>query len=138
VQNSHCTGISWFLLFPRSVASVRKHLPYYGSECHALEWAERSCRPCIEFDPPVQYYEPATIVSPSSNMENFDPLGIPMGDSIVVAPSQTHTNREYFMLRRTALNVVRDLGIVGKCNIQVNARFLSRSAALASKKATTG
>jgi carbamoyl-phosphate synthase/aspartate carbamoyltransferase len=80
------------------------------------------------------------------NMENFDPLGIHTGDSIVIAPSQTLTNREYFMLRRTALKVVRHLGIVGECNIQyalhpdseryciieVNAR-LSRSSALASK-----
>jgi carbamoylphosphate synthase large subunit/anthranilate/para-aminobenzoate synthase component II len=80
------------------------------------------------------------------NMENFDPLGIHTGDSIVVAPSQTLTNREYFMLRTTALKVVRHLGIVGECNIQyalhpeseryciieVNAR-LSRSSALASK-----
>jgi carbamoyl-phosphate synthase/aspartate carbamoyltransferase len=80
------------------------------------------------------------------NMENFDPLGIHTGDSIVVAPSQTLSNSEYFMLRRTALKVVRHLGIVGECNIQyalhpeseryciieVNAR-LSRSSALASK-----
>ena len=80
------------------------------------------------------------------NMENFDPLGIHTGDSIVVAPSQTLSNREYFMLRTTALKVVRHLGIVGECNIQyalhpeseryciieVNAR-LSRSSALASK-----
>lgn len=80
------------------------------------------------------------------NMENFDPLGIHTGDSIVVAPSQTLTNREYFMLRSTAIKVVRHLGIVGECNIQyalcptsekyciieVNAR-LSRSSALASK-----
>ena len=80
------------------------------------------------------------------NMENFDPLGIHTGDSIVVAPSQTLSNREFFMLRKTALKVVRHLGIVGECNIQyalhpesekyciieVNAR-LSRSSALASK-----
>lgn len=80
------------------------------------------------------------------NMENFDPLGIHTGDSVVVAPSQTLSNREYFMLRRTAIKVVRHLGIVGECNIQyalhpeseryciieVNAR-LSRSSALASK-----
>lgn len=80
------------------------------------------------------------------NMENVDPLGIHTGDSIVVAPSQTLTNREYFMLRSTAIKVVRHLGIVGECNIQyalhpeseryciieVNAR-LSRSSALASK-----
>jgi carbamoyl-phosphate synthase/aspartate carbamoyltransferase len=80
------------------------------------------------------------------NMENFDPLGIHTGDSIVVCPSQTLSNREYFMLRSTAQKVVRHLGVVGECNIQyalapdseryciieVNAR-LSRSSALASK-----
>ena len=80
------------------------------------------------------------------NMENFDPLGIHTGDSIVVAPSQTLSNREYFKLRKCAQKVVRHLGIVGECNIQyalhpeserfciieVNAR-LSRSSALASK-----
>ena len=80
------------------------------------------------------------------NMENFDPLGIHTGDSIVIAPSLTLSNAEYFKLRDTALKVVRHLGIVGECNIQyalhpnseryciieVNAR-LSRSSALASK-----
>jgi len=80
------------------------------------------------------------------NMENFDPLGVHTGDSIVMAPSQTLSNEEYHMLRQTAVNVVRHLGIVGECNIQyalhpesldyciieVNAR-LSRSSALASK-----
>ena len=80
------------------------------------------------------------------NMENFDPLGIHTGDSIVVAPSQTLSNSEYMMLRNTAQKVVRHLGVVGECNIQyaldpkseryciieVNAR-LSRSSALASK-----
>lgn len=84
------------------------------------------------------------------NMENFDPLGIHTGESIVVAPSQTLTNQEYFKLREVALKVIRHLGIVGECNIQyalnpntkngeveyriieVNAR-LSRSSALASK-----
>ncbi|CAH1249022.1 CPS1 [Branchiostoma lanceolatum] len=80
------------------------------------------------------------------NMENFDPLGVHTGDSIVVAPSQTLSNYEYHMLRETAIKVVRHLGIVGECNIQyalhpqsleyciieVNAR-LSRSSALASK-----
>jgi len=80
------------------------------------------------------------------NMENFDPLGVHTGDSIVIAPSQTLTDAEYHMLRTTAINVVRHLGIVGECNIQyaldpdsedyciieVNAR-LSRSSALASK-----
>lgn len=80
------------------------------------------------------------------NMENFDPLGVHTGDSIVVAPSQTLSNDEYHMLRDAALRVVRHLGIVGECNIQyalhaesreycvieVNPR-LSRSSALASK-----
>jgi carbamoyl-phosphate synthase/aspartate carbamoyltransferase/dihydroorotase len=80
------------------------------------------------------------------NMENFDPLGIHTGESIVVAPSQTLDNHDYNMLRNTAVKVVRHLGVVGECNIQyaldpyskeyfiieVNAR-LSRSSALASK-----
>ena len=80
------------------------------------------------------------------NMENFDPLGIHTGDSIVVAPSQTLTDEDFNMLRTTAVNVIRHLGVVGECNIQyalnpfskeyciieVNAR-LSRSSALASK-----
>jgi len=80
------------------------------------------------------------------NMENFDPMGIHTGESIVVAPSQTLSNREYHLLREVAIRVIRHLGIVGECNIQyalspdaedyriieVNAR-LSRSSALASK-----
>jgi len=80
------------------------------------------------------------------NMENFDPMGIHTGESIVVAPSQTLSNQEYHMLREAAIAVVRHLGIVGECNIQytldpnsevyyiieVNPR-LSRSSALASK-----
>ncbi len=80
------------------------------------------------------------------NMENLDPMGIHTGESIVVAPSQTLSNREYHLLREVAIRVVRHLGIVGECNIQyalspdsedyriieVNAR-LSRSSALASK-----
>lgn len=80
------------------------------------------------------------------NMENVDPLGIHTGESIVVAPSQTLSNKEYNMLRKTAIKVIRHFGIVGECNIQyalnpfseeyyiieVNAR-LSRSSALASK-----
>ena len=51
-------------------------------------------------------------------MENFDPLGIHTGESIVVAPSQTLTNEEYNMLRRVAIKVIRHLGVVGECNIQ--------------------
>ncbi|MCP3682714.1 MAG: carbamoyl-phosphate synthase (glutamine-hydrolyzing) large subunit [bacterium] len=80
------------------------------------------------------------------NMENFDPLGIHTGESIVVAPSQTLTNDEYHKLRELSIRVIRHVGIVGECNIQfaldpesddyrvieVNAR-LSRSSALASK-----
>ncbi|KAG2116980.1 ATPase domain protein [Suillus clintonianus] len=81
------------------------------------------------------------------NMENVDPLGIHNGDSIVVAPSQTLSDFDYNMLRTTAINVIRHLGVVGECNIQyalnpirrstallryVNAR-LSHSSALASK-----
>lgn len=80
------------------------------------------------------------------NMENFDPMGIHTGESIVIAPSQTLTNEEYHRLRTIAIQCVRHLGIVGECNIQyalhprtgdyriieVNAR-LSRSSALASK-----
>jgi len=80
------------------------------------------------------------------NMENFDPLGIHTGESIVVAPSQTLTNSEYHKLRALAIKIIRRIGIVGECNVQyaldpdsedyrvieVNAR-LSRSSALASK-----
>ncbi len=80
------------------------------------------------------------------NMENFDPLGIHTGESIVIAPSQTLTNTEYHKLRKLSIDIVRHIGIVGECNVQyafdpqsedyrvieVNAR-LSRSSALASK-----
>jgi carbamoyl-phosphate synthase large subunit len=80
------------------------------------------------------------------NMENFDPLGIHTGESIVVAPSQTLSNREYHKLRELSIRIIRHIGIVGECNVQyaldpnsedyrvieVNAR-LSRSSALASK-----
>lgn len=80
------------------------------------------------------------------NMENFDPLGIHTGESIVIAPSQTLTNNEYHKLRALAIKIIRHIGIVGECNVQyafdpksedyrvieVNAR-LSRSSALASK-----
>jgi carbamoyl-phosphate synthase large subunit len=80
------------------------------------------------------------------NMENFDPMGVHTGDSIVIAPSQTMTNREYHMIRSISIRAIRALGIVGECNIQwalnanseecrvieVNSR-MSRSSALASK-----
>ena len=52
------------------------------------------------------------------NMENFDPLGVHTGDSIVIAPSQTLSNEEYHMLRNTAIKTVRHMGIIGECNIQ--------------------
>jgi carbamoyl-phosphate synthase large subunit len=52
------------------------------------------------------------------NMENFDPLGIHTGESIVVAPSQTLTNREYHKLRSLSIEIVRNVGIVGECNVQ--------------------
>jgi len=80
------------------------------------------------------------------NMENFDPLGIHTGESIVIAPSQTLSNTDYHKLRELAIRIIRHIGIVGECNVQyaydpdsedyrvieVNAR-LSRSSALASK-----
>jgi carbamoyl-phosphate synthase large subunit len=80
------------------------------------------------------------------NMENFDPLGIHTGESIVVAPSQTLSNSEYHKLRKISIKIIRNIGIIGECNVQfavdpnsedyrvieVNAR-LSRSSALASK-----
>merc|ERR1712019_258703 len=80
------------------------------------------------------------------NMENFDALGVHTGDSIVVAPSQTLSDHEYHMLRRTAIRTVQHMGIIGECNIQyallptsleyciieINPR-LSQSSALASK-----
>jgi carbamoylphosphate synthase large subunit len=53
-----------------------------------------------------------------TNMENFDPLGIHTGESIVVAPSQTLSDEEYHMLRTVSIKVIRHLGIVGECNIQ--------------------
>lgn len=52
------------------------------------------------------------------NMENFDPLGIHTGDSIVVAPSQTLSDEEYHMLRTAAIKIIRHLGVVGECNVQ--------------------
>ena len=80
------------------------------------------------------------------NMENLDPMGVHTGDSIVIAPSQTLTNREYHKLRAASINAIRNLGVIGECNMQwaldprseeiraieVNAR-MSRSSALASK-----
>ncbi|MBN1792251.1 carbamoyl-phosphate synthase (glutamine-hydrolyzing) large subunit [Candidatus Woesearchaeota archaeon] len=97
----------------------------------------------VEYEVVRDSYDNCIIVC---NMENFDPLGIHTGESIVVAPSQTLTNSEYHKLREISIKVIRHLGMVGECNIQfaldpfsedyrvieVNAR-LSRSSALASK-----
>ncbi|RJR31700.1 carbamoyl-phosphate synthase (glutamine-hydrolyzing) large subunit [Candidatus Parcubacteria bacterium] len=105
-------------------------------EC-LVKWKE------IEYEVVRDQYDNCLTVC---NMENFDPMGIHTGESIVVAPSQTLTNHEYHKLREIAIKTVRHLGIVGECNIQyavntksddyrvieVNAR-LSRSSALASK-----
>ena len=97
----------------------------------------------VEYEVMRDYDDNCIIVC---NMENFDPMGVHTGDSIVVAPSQTLSNREYHLLRSASINAIRSLGVVGECNIQwaldnkseeiraieVNAR-LSRSSALASK-----
>ncbi|MDY4626540.1 MAG: carbamoyl-phosphate synthase (glutamine-hydrolyzing) large subunit [Prevotella sp.] len=97
----------------------------------------------IEFEVVRDQYDNCITVC---NMENFDPLGIHTGESIVIAPSQTLTNSEYHKLRALAIKIIRHIGIVGECNVQyafdpksedyrvieVNAR-LSRSSALASK-----
>ncbi len=106
-------------------------------EEYLLGWKE------IEYEVVRDRYDNCITVC---NMENFDPMGIHTGESIVVAPSQTLTNRDYHYLREVAIKTIRHLGIVGECNIQyaynpreedyrvieVNAR-LSRSSALASK-----
>jgi carbamoyl-phosphate synthase large subunit len=60
-------------------------------------------------------------------MENFDPLGIHTGESIVVAPSQTLTSNEYHHLRSTAIKIVRSLGIVGECNVQFALPYYSQT-----------
>ncbi len=97
----------------------------------------------VEYEVMRDYDDNCIIVC---NMENFDPMGIHTGDSIVVAPSQTLSNREYHILRSASIKAIRSLGVIGECNIQwaldnkseeiraieVNAR-LSRSSALASK-----
>jgi carbamoyl-phosphate synthase large subunit len=97
----------------------------------------------VEYEVMRDYADNCLIVC---NMENFDPMGVHTGDSIVVAPSQTLTNREYHLIRSKSLDAIRKLGIIGECNIQwalhinseecrvieVNSR-MSRSSALASK-----
>ncbi len=97
----------------------------------------------VEYEVMRDYDDNCIIVC---NMENFDPMGVHTGDSIVIAPSQTLSNREYHILRSVSIKAIRNLGVIGECNIQwaldnkseeiraieVNAR-LSRSSALASK-----
>ncbi|HEX6398336.1 MAG TPA: carbamoyl-phosphate synthase large subunit, partial [Steroidobacteraceae bacterium] len=113
------------------------HSPQILIEEYLVGWKE------LEYEVVRDRYDNCIVVC---NMENLDPMGIHTGESIVVAPSQTLTNREYHMLREIAIRTVRHLGVVGECNIQyaldpksgayrvieVNAR-LSRSSALASK-----
>ena len=113
------------------------HSPQVLIEEYLVGWKE------LEYEVVRDRFDNCIVVC---NMENLDPMGIHTGESIVVAPSQTLTNREYHMLRELAIRTVRHLGVVGECNIQfaldpktsqyrvieVNAR-LSRSSALASK-----
>jgi carbamoyl-phosphate synthase large subunit len=113
------------------------HSPQLLIEEYLAGWKE------VEYEVVRDVYDNCITVC---NMENFDPMGIHTGESIVVAPSQTLSNSEYHLLREIALKVVRHIGVIGECNIQfaldphsmdyrvieVNAR-LSRSSALASK-----
>jgi carbamoyl-phosphate synthase large subunit len=119
------------------VAKALAHSPQVLIEEYLLGWKE------FEYEVVRDRFDNCIVVC---NMENLDPMGIHTGESIVVAPSQTLTNREYHHLRELAIRTVRHLGVVGECNIQfaieprtgayrvieVNAR-LSRSSALASK-----
>jgi carbamoyl-phosphate synthase large subunit len=119
------------------VAKGLAHSPQVLIEEYLVGWKE------IEYEVVRDRFDNCITVC---NMENIDPMGIHTGESIVVAPSQTLTNREYHHLREIAIRTVRHLGVVGECNIQyalspktgdcrvieVNAR-LSRSSALASK-----
>jgi len=114
-----------------------KHAPQILVEESLKGWKE------IEYEVMCDQYGNCITIC---NMENFDPMGIHTGESIVVAPSQTLSNKDYHLLREVAIKTIRHLGIVGECNIQyaydphsmeyrvieVNAR-LSRSSALASK-----
>src|SRR3989475_4793537 len=119
------------------VSRALAHSPQVLVEEYLTGWKE------IEYEVVRDRFDNCVTVC---NMENFDPMGIHTGESIVVAPSQTLSNTEYHRLRSIAIQVVRHLGVVGECNIQfavhpcsedyrvieVNAR-LSRSSALASK-----
>jgi len=119
------------------VSKALAHSPQVLIEEYLAGWKE------LEYEVVRDRFDNCIVVC---NMENLDPMGIHTGESIVVAPSQTLTNREYHLLRALAIRTVRHLGVVGECNIQfalhpqtgeyraieVNAR-LSRSSALASK-----
>jgi carbamoyl-phosphate synthase large subunit len=119
------------------IAKALAHSPQVLVEEYLVGWKE------LEYEVVRDCFDNCIVVC---NMENLDPMGVHTGESIVVAPSQTLTNREYHMLREIAIRTVRHLGVVGECNIQfalcprtgayraieVNAR-LSRSSALASK-----
>jgi len=119
------------------VTKALAHSPQVLIEEYLVGWKE------FEYEVVRDRFDNCIVVC---NMENLDPMGIHTGESIVVAPSQTLTNREYHYLRELAIRTVRHLGVVGECNIQfaidpasgayrvieVNAR-LSRSSALASK-----
>ncbi len=121
----------------RKAEKAFNHTPQILIEENLLGWKE------VEYEVVRDRYDNCLTVC---NMENFDPMGIHTGESIVVAPSQTLDNRDYHLLRETAIKVIRHLGVIGECNIQyaynphsrdyrvieVNAR-LSRSSALASK-----
>jgi carbamoyl-phosphate synthase large subunit len=119
---------------------LQRHFPFqtrYWWKNHLKGWKE------VEYEVVRDRFDNCITVC---NMENFDPLGIHTGESIVVAPSQTLSNTEYHKLREISIKIVRHIGIVGECNVQyaldpcsedyrvieVNAR-LSRSSALASK-----
>jgi carbamoyl-phosphate synthase large subunit len=119
------------------VSKALAHSPQVLIEEYLVGWKE------FEYEVVRDRYDNCIVVC---NMENLDPMGIHTGESIVVAPSQTLSNRQYHQLRELAIRTVRHLGVVGECNIQfavhpvsgayrvieVNAR-LSRSSALASK-----
>ncbi len=119
------------------VAEALAHSPQVLVEEYLAGWKE------VEYEVVRDRFGNAVTVC---NMENFDPMGIHTGESIVVAPSQTMTNEEYHRLRTVSLHIVGELGVVGECNVQyalhpktgeyrvieINAR-LSRSSALASK-----
>ena len=119
------------------VAKALAHSPQVLVEEYLNGWKE------VEYEVVRDRFDNCITVC---NMENFDPLGIHTGESIVVAPSQTLTNDDYHRLRELSIRIIRHLGVVGECNIQfaldprstvcrvieVNAR-LSRSSALASK-----